>query len=79
MDTEDLSFEFVCPKCGFVNKATLRQARQEKTVICRGCHVEIALKDDKGSVDRGLDDIEKALDEFQRSLKRLNRKFELRL
>lgn len=71
---EKLTFNFRCPRCGFVNRATLQQVKLEDKILCSGCHVEIFLKDNEGSVQRDITDIEKALNYFERTLKKLIKK-----
>ncbi len=34
-----------CPRCGFFNEVTIKQARTRDVVICRGCKRNIQLDD----------------------------------
>lgn len=62
-----------CPKCGAQNKVSLGQIEREETIQCLNCGVKINLKDKDGGVRRGTRDIQRALDDLNRTLRRFGR------
>ena len=58
--------------CGRRHSATLKDVSNGRNIRC-GCGVTIKLTDSGGSVRKGLSDINKSMDNFERALKRLGR------
>ena len=71
VDISYQSVQFECPKCNYVIEVLLRQVMAEETVLCPGCYVEIQLQDEGGSVRRSGPDIDSALSDLKRQLRRL--------
>lgn len=67
-DLENAEVVLKCPQCESSNNVTLGQIRQQETIICSKCRVNIKLKDENGSMARGLDDINHALDDLERTI-----------
>ena len=63
-DLDTVSFPFACPACGFRNRATMRQVRLGKRIICRGCRMDIQLVDHHRKARKARKDFENALSEF---------------
>jgi len=60
-----------CPKCRTQNKVSLGQVKREETIQCINCGTEIKLKDKDRSVQRGIDEAQRALDDLERTLKKM--------
>jgi hypothetical protein len=46
--------EIKCPRCRLHTWVSFAQARRRDVVVCRGCHANIALRDDRASVHRAV-------------------------
>lgn len=68
-----------CPVCEFYNTFTIKQARLRDMIICRGCKTNIQLDDHMNECRKVTRQIERALAEFQDSLKNLNLTLKVRL
>jgi peptide subunit release factor 1 (eRF1) len=71
---DDVEIDFKCPKCGFSNKATLKQVRLGETIICSGCHENIKLIDKEASTQRAVDEIEKSFEDLEKTIEDINRR-----
>jgi len=60
-----------CPACGFTNSSRLGQARLGEVIVCRSCGRTIRLNDEDGSVQRGIQNFETAIERFKRDLARI--------
>lgn len=60
--------EIKCPECNSNVKITLQQVSNESTVICPRGH-KIQLQDKKGSLKKGIRDMNKSMKDFERTLK----------
>lgn len=72
INLDKFSIEIPCPKCIFYNPIFLRQARLQDVIICRGCKRNIQLNDQMAECQREIRRVEKALDEFEETLKRFS-------
>jgi hypothetical protein len=45
IDLDVLNIDITCPRCGFYNEISFRQARLRDVIICRGCKANIQLDD----------------------------------
>lgn len=61
--------EAECPNCGYSVDIQLLDAKTERTVYCHNCKINLELKDSEASVHSGLDSINKALKDFEKTLK----------
>jgi hypothetical protein len=70
----DLSKEKIDVKCdcGRKHVATLQDAINRKVIGC-SCGTNIQLNDDKGSVKKGVSDINNAFRDLENTIKRLGR------
>ena len=62
MDLYNLEIDFKCPKCKYLNKIKLKQARDKELIKCKGCKQAIRLKlvgDDLNRAQRALDKLQK--------------------
>jgi len=64
-----------CPKCKTQIKVSLGQIEREETIQCHSCGTQINLKDNEKSVQKGAEDVQHALDELERTLRRMGAKF----
>lgn len=62
---------FECPKCGLENHCRLQQAALEERVLCRGCHETLHLVDKDASTVTAKRQIDCALNELQRTIRKL--------
>lgn len=72
----DISFQAVeieCPQCNHVIEVLLKQVMAEETVLCPGCYSEIQLVDEGGSLKQAQADLDAALSDLERQLRRLGR------
>lgn len=72
-DISRQNIDFPCPACGRKNTVTLAQVSRQATVTCSGCRESIKLKDSNGSANKSIRDINKAMRDFENSLKKLGR------
>ena len=68
VDTWEVSL--TCPKCKAQNKISLAQVKREETIQCVGCGTGINLKDKDRSVQKGTEQVQRALDDLERTLRR---------
>lgn len=61
-----------CHMCGFWNDFTIKEARLDQVIICRGCKANIQVRDYLGTVKRAERDVRRALEDFENSLRSLN-------
>jgi len=66
-----------CPLCGFENDFTIKQARLRDVIICRGCKANIQLDDQMNECRKAARNVDRAIQDFQDSLKNLNLTIEL--
>ncbi|MNT28741.1 hypothetical protein D3C72_1644490 [compost metagenome] len=69
MDISKHKVETKC-SCGRKHSTTLQDVINRKTIKC-SCGVSIQLKDDKGSVRKGISDINNAFKNFENSFKKI--------
>jgi uncharacterized Zn finger protein len=70
MDISNSSVKIQCPNCSFEIEVLLKQVIAEELILCPGCTKEIKLVDKDGSVSRAQAEIDEALEDFGRQLKR---------
>jgi hypothetical protein len=63
------SFDFPCPKCQFLNSATLLQARLGRRIICRGCEINLCLTDSRPSVKNAVRKIDREIEELSETIR----------
>lgn len=68
-----------CPVCEFQNTFTIKQARLRDIIICRGCKANIQLDDHMNECRKVTRQIERAIAEFEDSLKNLNLTLKIKL
>ena len=68
-DLTKQNFEFKCPGCGAKNIASLGQVQNEEEVVCVNCKKSIKLKDEDGSTAKSIDDVNKAVQDLDNTLK----------
>jgi hypothetical protein len=62
-------FEFACPKCQFLNSATVLQARLGKRIICRGCKINLSLTDGRPSLRNAARKVDRELEDLSQTIK----------
>lgn len=72
-DLDNVEIDFECPNCGFSNKVRLKQVRLGQVIICSGCHENIKLVDKDASTQRAIEEIEKSLEDLDRSIERIGK------
>ena len=60
-----------CPKCKTKLKVSLAQIEREETVQCNSCGTKINLKDKDKSVLKGTENVQRSLDDLERTLRRM--------
>ena len=63
---------FSCPLCGLENDCRVQQAALEERVHCRGCHETIQLVDRDASTVTAKRQIDSALNELQKALRKFS-------
>lgn len=71
---DSIDVDIPCPNCGAENKVTLAQIKREESINCIGCGAVIHLKDKDGSVKKGTRQVQNALDDLDRTLRRFGRR-----
>jgi hypothetical protein len=64
-------FTYSCPLCGIENDCQLQQAALQERVHCRGCHQTIQLVDRDASTVTVKRQIDSALNELKRALRKI--------
>lgn len=72
MHFDGIPLTATCPLCEFQNTFTVKQVRLRDIIICRGCKANIQLADHMNECKKMNYQTERAIDEFQKSLKKLN-------
>lgn len=70
MNVEGAQIDFLCPKCGFINSATLRDVINGASLICVGCLITIHLTDGDGETKRAADEVNRAFNDLGKAFKR---------
>lgn len=68
LDHADL--EAPCPRCGFYNRFSFRQARLQDVIICRGCKCNIRLEDHMSQCRQAARKVEESVRELSRLFSR---------
>lgn len=68
MDLGKQKIQVDCPTCRRKHNATFNDVGKQKVIHCY-CGTNIQLRDDKGSVKRSVNDINKAFKELEKTLK----------
>ncbi len=58
--------EIQCPLCSYYVMISLRELHEERTIICRGCHSSLHLRNE----GNGLQELEESLEELTSVLSR---------
>ena len=72
----DISFHVVtmeCPGCQYPVEVLLKQIMAEETIICLGCRQEVQLRDEANSAKHVQLEIDAAIVQLQRQMKRLGK------
>lgn len=64
---DDFDFDINCPNCN--RKLTIKPKQVGSTITCRYCHSEITLEDK--NFKSGIKSANKAMDDFEKQLKKL--------
>jgi hypothetical protein len=62
-----------CPKCGYQGEVQFIDVKTERTIICHNCKVCIKLIDSEASVHSGIENINQAFKELEKTLKNFGR------
>lgn len=65
---DNFVLDFPCPRCGFFNPFSLKQARLRDVIICRGCKVNIHLDDQMNECRKAEEDVRRAMDGLMKTL-----------
>jgi DNA-directed RNA polymerase subunit RPC12/RpoP len=60
-----------CLKCSAKNKATLAQVKRGETIQCAVCGTKIGLKDNDGSIEKQVIQLQEAVDLLEVALKKI--------
>ncbi len=71
MILDKMAVDIACPRCHFLNRVTIKQARIGDVTICRGCKANIHLQDHLNTVRQGVRSVERTMREFQEQLQGL--------
>jgi len=69
---DDQSVDIPCPNCGHDNRRKIRWLKANKILICAACRERIHLESKQFL--RSVKDAEKAVDDFARGIKRLDKR-----
>ena len=73
IELNNIWIDFNCPKCGYTIHVQLVDAKSESIVFCHNCKANIQMKDDNASAHKGINDINKAFEELNKTLKNLGK------
>ena len=68
-----------CPKCGYGMDVELRSVELQETVFCPCCKVATQLVDANASLYGAQEEIDSAINDLQRQLKKLNKTFTFKI
>ena len=68
MDISKQKIKIDCSSCKSTNEVTLKQVADESTISCK-CGQTIKLNDKDGSAKKAINDLNKAFDDLDNSLK----------
>jgi hypothetical protein len=60
---------FECPRCRYSDEVQLIDVKTEKSIYCHNCKAIIKLFDNNASVHTGIDNMNHALKELEKTLK----------
>lgn len=66
-----LWIDIQCPKCNYIDKTQLIDAKTERQIYCHNCKIIIQLKDDNASVHCGIENVNKALKSIENLFKNI--------
>jgi len=69
IDFKEIWIDFECPNCGFQIEVQLIDVKTEKTVFCHNCKANILLSDNEASTHTGIENMNKALYELEKTIK----------
>jgi Zn finger protein HypA/HybF involved in hydrogenase expression len=73
MDISYQAIELACPNCHYTVEVLLKQVMAEEKTLCPGCYAEIQLVDEGGSARQAQAEIDQALADLERQLRRFGR------
>ena len=73
INLDRIEIDTECPRCRFHNPVWLRQVRLRDVVICRGCKANIQLDDYLNTYRNAQRQLEKQLQELEKSLRSLGK------
>jgi len=69
IDFNSIWIDLECPNCGYQDDIQLIDVKTEKTIYCHNCKVKINIADNDASVHTGIDSMNNALNELEKTLK----------
>lgn len=76
---DDLFVTLGCPNCDYGMDVELLSVRLEERIFCPCCKVTIQLVDAGANVHAAQEDIESAMKDFERDLKKLNKTMKFKI
>ena len=71
VDVDSWKIPLRCPKCGIENEVTLGQIKRGETIQCVVCAIKISFKDKNGSVEKGIKQVQEAIDSLEITVKKI--------
>lgn len=78
IDLDRVSLDVPCPQCRFQNDIIYRQARLRDVLICRGCKANIRLDDHMNQCRKARQELNRAIEELERTLASLSKTFTIK-
>lgn len=73
LDLNHFNIEFECPKCKYLINIQLIEVKIENIVFCHNCKTSIRLKDNHASSHKGIKDVNNAMNELKKTIKKLGK------
>jgi predicted nucleotidyltransferase len=78
INLDDLQLTLTCPSCHTDNVVTYGELKAREDIVCKGCGIAIRLEKDESFLNLGRN-VEKALNDFKKSLKSLDQSINVKL
>lgn len=69
LNLSSMKIDFNCPGCSFKNEVSLKQVKNEDSILCRGCKQSIKLE----NKDNGLKRLDKSFRDLEKTFKKFGK------
>lgn len=73
IDINQIWVDIECPKCGYQDVIQMVDAKSEKSIFCHNCKITIELTDGEASVHNGIESVNNAFKELEKTFKKFGK------